>query len=290
MRLLILGLLITTSSFAQPSKVIPVFLEAVRSYINDPDASSNLVLRPDILAVIKKLEDAKIDPEFLRKYESLDPDAKWLVGADDKYDRWLNEPVSKTTEAPELALHSFKIDVIAQSDDVFKDDIYAYYFVTDGLVPTGKVTSIYKGIGHGQGFFFSEKDRVIFPLGFDAKKPDRHLIVDYGVIESDGDDIKKMQKLSSIIIDIVIAVYTARDPQAGEVLNSLRKEVKALADMLLSLNSDDRLIADTFGFKSAELAQLLEQDSYVEFTKKYKKTSHFDNWEYHVHFRLIRKD
>jgi hypothetical protein len=162
--------------------------------------------------------------------------------------------------------------------------------VTDGVIPTGKVTSIYKGLDEGETFFFNEVDRAIYPLlGVPAKSPDNHLIIDYGIIESDGDDIKDLQKLSSIIIDIAITVYSQIDPENAQILVNLRKEVKALADLLLSMNDDDRIANGSFGYTNAELTEILRDRTYVEFKKTHKKESQFDDWEYHLRFRLIRK-
>jgi hypothetical protein len=70
---------------------------------------------------------------------------------------------------------------------------------------------------------------------------------------------------------------------------NLRKEVKALADLLLSLNNDDRLANGSFGYTTAELSEILRDRTYVEFKKVHKKESTLDDWEYHLRFRLIRK-
>ena len=155
------------------------------------------------------------------------------------------------------------------------------------MIPVGRVTSIYKGLSTGQSFFFNHEDRVLFPQGIPAKRPDAHLIVDFGLIESDGDDIKEMQKLTSIIIDIAIAVYSTHNPQAGQVIANLRKEVKALADLLLGLNNDDRLVADSFAFTTAEITELLSERSYLELTKNYKDEK--GKWEYEISFRMLRR-
>src|SRR5690606_30959932 len=109
---------------------------------------------------------------------------------------------------------------IEESDDFFNDDIYAYYFVTVGVVPTGKVTSLYRGLDQGDVLFFNEIDRKIFPLSGDAKSPSNHLIIDYGIIESDGDDMQELQKLTSIIVDMVIAVYATEHPEGGTLLTA----------------------------------------------------------------------
>lgn len=288
MKWMILGLLLVSSAMAETSKIIPAFLEASQLYVKGEDSS--FALRPDIRAALTVLEESKIDPVLLERH-TFDKSSEWPLRADDKYDAWVKE--SKTeekTEIPEIAVHAVKIHVAQPSDPWFKDDIYAYFFITDGVIPTGKVTSIYKGIGRGQSFFFNEVDRAIFPLvGVPAKKPENHLIIDYGIIESDADDIKEMQKLSSVIIDIAIAVYASYDPQNAQILIKLRKEVQALAEMLLGLNNDDRLVTATIAYKVKELEEMLRDDSYVEVRKRHHSKAEFNSFDYELMFRFIRK-
>lgn len=291
MKYLLLAVFITGSAFAQSSLVLPAFRDAVRIYVENPELAKSSVLNRESNAIIRIFTKKRITPEMVAPYLSyLEDKQSFPLPKDDRFDKWIRNPKTSKVEVPELALHAFGFDVIEESDDFWNDDIYCYFFITDGVIPTGKVTSIYKGLDEGETFFFNEIDRAIYPLvGVPAKSPENHLIVDYGIIESDGDDIKDLQKLSSIIIDIAIAVYTEIDPQNGQVLANLRKEVKALADLLLSLNNDDRLANGSFGYTTAELAEILKERTYVEFKKVHKKESRFDNWEYHLRFRLLRK-
>lgn len=287
--MVLVGLLFSISSFASNSKIIPVFLEASEIYINGEISSDeHFVLRPDIRAVLEVLEKKNVDPVLLEKY-TYNKSSSVKLRRDDKYDSWKFDPPVQS-DIPEIAVHAFKFKVENPSDDWFKDDVYAYFFVTDGVIPTGKVTSIYKGIGPGQSFFFNEVDRAIFPLiGVPAKKPENHLIIDYGIIESDGDDIKELQKLSSIIIDIAIAVYSSYDPQNAQILINLRKEIKALAELLLSMNNDDRLATGTLAYKVHELEEMLRNETYVEVTNKHNGGSDLNKWEYKISFRFLRK-
>lgn len=289
MKLFVLIFLLSTSlAWSQASKVIPVFLEAAEIYAKGPQPG--FYLRPDIRSIIEIMEKKGIQPQSMDVYLSAKEKSSWPLPADDKFDGWMKKPGTPKQNVPEVALHAFRMDVIEESDDFFNDDIYVYFFVTDGVIPTGKVSGIYKGIDEGETFFFNEIDRAIFPLiGIPAKRPDNHLIVDYGIVESDGDDIKDLQKLTSIIIDIAITVYSSIDPQNAEILIRLRKEVKALADLLLTFNNDDRLATGTFGYQTEELTELLQNRSYVEFKKTHKKESNFDDWEYHLQFRLLKK-
>lgn len=287
MKWFILGLLLTGVLRAEESKIIPVFMEAASMYIDG--TSSNLVIRSDIRAALSVLEKNKVDRSILEKHIA-NKSLNWELREDDKFDKWKNEIPEPASEIPEIAVQAFKLKVIEDSDDWFNDDIYTYFFITDGVIPTGKVTSIYKGIDQGQSFFFNEIDRAIFPLtGVPAKKPENHLIIDYGIIESDGDDTKELQKLSSIIIDIAIAVYSTYDPQTAQILINLRKEIKALAEMLLSLNHDDRLATGTIGYKVSELEEMLKDETYVEVSRKHDGGGDLSKWEYKIYFRFLRK-
>lgn len=286
MKWIVLGLLFANSLFADTSKIIPVFLEASKMYIN---GDNGLYVRPDIRAALEVLEKNKIDPAVLEK-RIHNKNSSWPLRADDKFDRWVKNPQKTNAEVPEMAVHAFRFKVNDESDNWFRDDIYTYFFITDGVIPTGKVSSIYKGLSSGQSFFFNEIDRAIFPLvGVPAKKPENHLIIDYGIIESDGDDIKEMQKLSSIIIDIAIAVYSSYDPQNAQILINLRKEIKALADMLISMNNDDRMAEGSFGWKVKELEEILRDETYVEITKRHHSKAEFAKFDYELSFRLLRK-
>jgi 5-enolpyruvylshikimate-3-phosphate synthase len=109
-----------------------------------------------------------------------------------------------------------------------------------------------------------------------------------GIIESDGDDIKQMQRLSSIIIDLAITIYSTQNPEAGAVLNQMRREIKALADMLLELNHDDRLFTGSFAYRNAEIAELLKDTTYIEFSKNHKNPTSLGGFDYTLNFRLLR--
>jgi hypothetical protein len=288
MKWIIIGLLSVSSVWAESSKIIPTFLEAVELYVSHHKVSEQSFLRPDIRVALEVLESSGIDASLLEKRINYSK-ANFALREDDQFDRWVKSNSKSKVQAPEMAVHASRFKVNRQSDFWFKDDIYVYFFVTDGVIPTGKVTSIYKGIGSGQSFFFNEIDRAIFPLiGIPAKRPENHLIVDYGIIESDGDDIKELQKLSSIIIDMAIAVYASYDPQNAQILINLRKEIKALAELLLSSNHDDRLATGSFGYKASELAEMLKDETYFEVIKKHHSKAEFSSFDYELNFRFLR--
>jgi hypothetical protein len=289
MKWILLTLLFSQSLMAASSKVVPIFLEASEMYVKGISSSHSFYVSNEIRAVLQVLEKSQIETGVIGKYTN-QKSQDWTLREDDEFDSWTQISDVLSKDIPEVVVHAFKLDVHETSDDFFKDDIYAYFFVTDGVVPTGKVTSIYKGLSSKQSFFFNEIDRAIFPLaGIQAKRPGNHLIIDYGIIESDGDDIKEMQQLSSIIIDIALAVYSSYDPQRSKVLLNLRKEIKALSEMLLNLNHDDRIATGTVGFKAGDLADQLKNVSYFEIKKNHQAETQLSKWNYDLSFRILRK-
>jgi hypothetical protein len=279
-------LLSANFTFAQDSKVIPAFLEAADSYQNGH--KDLLTLRPEVKSIIDVFVDNQVDPSILENFYP--QKAQWTLPEDDQYDQWIKNAQNIKQEAvttPPISFQVTKVDVVNSSD--LSDDVYAYFFVTDGIMPTGKVSSIYKGISSGESFFFNTIDRAIFPLsGISAKSPRSHLIIDYGIIESDGDDITELQKLSSIIIDIAIAVYSTQSPSTGAIAAKLRKEIKALANLVINQNNDDRLVTSSIGLQNKEINQLIEGKTFHDFKKNHKFDSFFHSWEYNVHFRILK--
>lgn len=187
-----------------------------------------------------------------------------------------------------VAIHAFKIDVL-DTEDWLGDDIYAYFFVTDGTVPTGKVTDLYKNISNRQSFFLNPNDRWIYPIGSTyGRAPNQHIIIDYGIIESDRDDVKELHKLSEIIVDMALAVYSTLEPGNSSILLRLRREIKTLSALIINLNNDDRLFTSSFAYKAEEIDNMLRDKTFIEFKRKHGRKYFFDKWKYQIHFRIIR--
>ena len=179
-----------------------------------------------------------------------------------------------------MALHIHQLDVLDAKDEFMKDDIYFFFYTTDGATTVGRVTDIYKGLSGGQSFFLSATDRVLFPtkeVGFQV--PHKHLIVDFSIIESDGDDIKEMQKISQAILPLAASAYGLyAGGGIGGVLSSatsvaLRKEVQKLSDSLLALNNDDRLINESLIYSPRSLEKLFIEEDIFQFFKVYQGSS-----------------
>lgn len=97
-----------------------------------------------------------------------------------------------------------------------------------------------------------------------------------------------MQKLSSIIIDIAIAVYSTQSPANGAMVANLRKEIKALANLVINQNNDDRLVTNSIGLQNSEINSLIKGKTFHDFKKSHKYDSLFHSWEYDIHFRILK--
>lgn len=200
------------------------------------------------------------------------------------------EPItsSKTFSSDPIALHMTKFHVTDEYDDVTNDDIYVYTITTYGDRVWGKVSDIYKGLDEGDTVFFNAQDRGVFGPRGEAMSIQNHLIVDLGIIESDGDDIKQMKVLSDIIVDLAVVALTIENPQAGIAAAKARQEVKNLLHLIISLENDDRLIAESMYFTPDDIAQNLSGKSFYEFTKRYKTETIFTRFDYELMWRFLR--
>lgn len=198
-------------------------------------------------------------------------------------------PQSETaTSWPAVAVHISQFDVLEASDDWFKDDLYCYFIVTNGVVPHAKVTQIYRGLTSGESFLFDLADRPLFPLVGDAQVPSGDLVIDYGVVESDGDDVRELHQLSTLITELAVAVYQVLDPVEAAQWGSLRQEVVALTRALTELNHDDRLVTGTLVLSAAAAQSLLAENTMVEIKRKHQNNHFFDKWRYRLVWRLLR--
>jgi hypothetical protein len=188
-----------------------------------------------------------------------------------------------------VAIHLSKIQLINPVDDFSGDDLYAFYFVTDGHLSSGRVTGIYSGLRTHHTFFFNQVDRVIYPIAsVGAKKPIGPLIVDFGLIESDGDNIQDLQKISSAILDMATVAVNHTAGLGVKRANELRKEVKNLSAALLSVNNDDRLIYKTYIFDRDYLENVFKNKPMVEQKENFKGKHLLSQWEYEIYFRFFK--
>jgi len=197
-------------------------------------------------------------------------------------------PMASAVSSQALALHAVSFTAHEISDAWMQDDVFCYFFVTDGGVPYGRVTATYRGLSAGEGFHFLPNERVIFPARPGFQVPQGHLTVDYGVVEADGDDTAQLQKLAGVVIDLAMAVYAAQDPRLASLLLNLRAEVKALAEALLNLEHDDRLVTGTLAWDN-RWQQQLEAQGVVNVKRTHHSRDFWDSWKYELRWRWLKE-
>lgn len=254
------------------SKLAPIVLNQLNEFTqSDPSHfySSNLIL-----------EKTYISKKFLKK---LKIDSKALIP--------LEQPNFKHSKSVFLeankyimTLDMYMLTVFNAEDDLFKDDIYIYTITSDGPIPRAKTTSIYKNLASGDSILFNTEDRRLFPLVDFRLIPHNDLIVDYTLIESDGDDIEELKKLVDVLFPMVLAAYQSLKTTDPNIMISLHQELKAIAKYLLELNNDDRHFTKTLHISPSELEELL-----VTRHKEYihRKHGHHwgSKWDYQLKFR-----
>lgn len=288
MKWLVIPFLFMQVAMAETSKLIPTFVEAAKIYVAGKPTDSNQVLKPEVFAVVELLGKRNLDFKLLEEVISRASKKSWILPDDNEFEKFLDKSkhILIKGDVPEVSFQATRIDVHKKADMFFNDDVYAYFFVTEGDIPLGRVTSIYKGLSSGESFFLNESDRPLYPLTVgNFKRPGQYLVIDYGVIESGGNEIKKMQLLTGMISDIALAVY--QSPHSMGAMN-LRLEMKALADVLLTLYNSDRLFTGSTFYTQSDLAEMLKKDSSVEISNRHTKTTGLTTYDYEFHLRLMR--
>jgi hypothetical protein len=312
----------TTSSYADASYMLEDhFLEAIRDHSrnaeeNEKDAPAKKLFR-------EALKEKGVDTRFLwkramrklkavRAFQSLSKKRMADVVAAIKYEAEKSAlkpipeppifvaPIADAAKAADkdlahsmdpIAIHLTKMEIIDQQDTYTYDDVYLYLVVTHGDLTWGRITSTYKGLGSGSAFLFDLKDRAIFGPKGTAEAIKKHVIVDIGIIESDGDDIEAIKALSEIIIDVAgDALKLAAPGIIGQYADRLRKEVTNLMKLLGHLSKDDRLFVDTFTFTPQEIAEEMGNHSYYEIKRNYRSSLFFNGYYYRLFLRVLRPD
>jgi hypothetical protein len=266
------------------------FIEAFETFAQGSIVESS---KKEVNVWIKGLRDRGVDPTYVA--QRLAKKANLLESGADRYAQFRrvkveHAPAPSLTEfdAFPVALHAYRIDVVEDYDDMMNDDIYSYFVVTHDDVMWGKVTSIYKGVDEGQSFFLSSEDRGLFGPAGEKIVPKNHTIVDYGIIESDGDDIAQLHKISDAIVDLALAAISTYNPQAGAAAMQARAETQNLLRLVISLDDDDRLVTDTVRFNPEMMATMLAGSTVHEFGKLHEYEDFWTAYAYRINFRLLR--
>lgn len=161
-----------------------------------------------------------------------------------------------------------KFKVLEDYDDFFNDDIYCYFISTQNGIYSLKLSNTYRGLDEGDSFFFLPEDREL------AKVDDltTEVVIDFGIIEADGEDIKELKKIIQAARDIADSMGSS----SYEYINV----VKILFDSLANLKHDSRLVTDSILIKRMNNKQI------NEFEYIYKGERNFSDYKYLINFRL----
>jgi hypothetical protein len=275
----------------RPALLVADFLAAL-----DHVATSDftVVSQPGVQLWIDGLRERGIDPSFVarrldkaRKH-MMQPGSAALARFSTVDVELFDDAGERREAAFPTALHAFRLDVVEDHDDLFNDDVYAYFITTHDDLVWGKVTSIYTGLDQGDSVFLSPEDRGLFGPRGEKLVAKNHLLVDFGLIESDGDDVKQLQKLSDVIVDLAIVALTVAEPTAGAAAAQARAEVKNLLHLVIAMDKDDRLVTDTLRFTPDTVETMLGADSVVEMDRFYERKKFMSRFAWRVHFRLLK--
>ncbi len=273
------------------AQLVDDFLTAMKMY---GDGAGRTPASPAVSLWIDGMLKQNISPEALKarfsrhQMKSL---SKAAVDSFAKYRKITIEDLPSydlKAAAPPMALHAFRFDVVEDSDDVLNDSIYCYFITTHDDFVWGKVTSIYSGLDEGQSFFFNPEDRGLFDPKGDKMIPVNHTLVDFGIVESDSGDITQLKKLSDAIIDLAVVALAVYDPSVGAGAAKVRAETQNLMRLIVEMDSDDRLVADTLRMTPDSMASQMAGDTVNEFSRFYEQSTTWSHYAYRIHFRLLK--
>lgn len=275
----------------RPALLVHGFMSALEQVASGEFA---LVNEPSTQVWIDGLRKRGIDPSFIAERLEKARQKATLLGGDFVTPftkvavELFDEPTERRDAAFATALHAFRIDVLEELDDWNKDDVYAYFITTHDDLLWGRVTSIYSGLASGDSVFLSAEDRGIFGPRGEKLVAKNHTIVDFGLVESDGDDIKDLQKLSDTIVDLALVALTINNPTAGAAATQARAEVKNLLNLVIAMDNDDRIITDTLRFNPETLEAKFGDDSVVEFDRVFEGKRGWSHYSWRINFRLLK--
>ena len=294
---------IETSQRIVQSLLADDFLKAINVYVTK---DKSIKVNEKIKFWLDGFEKRNIDRDFLkRRFAKMNSNkssnifnnsalAKYrdLVVQDVQTVRTLNGTINSVAPAPldiKSAIHAVKLDVMEDFDDVNNDNVYMYFITTRDDVVWGRVTDTYKNLDESTQVFLNAEDRGVYgPTGLKMDFPSNHVIVDFGLIESDGDDIAQLKKISDAIVDLALAALSIYNPQAGVAAAQARAEVNNLLHLIIELDSDDRLVTDSLYFTPESMSEKLVESTFFEFTRVYEKETFWTHFKYGMTFRLIK--
>lgn len=231
-------------------------------------------------AISNFIADQAVDRQLLKKI---------FLNKNFKQLNYGNFETYKNNRSSNFNLHLSKIKFRDLEDDLFQDDIYLYYVVTNGTSPMAKTTSTYKNNQKGDSILLSPKDRQVFPLFEGLSNKTNGIIIDITIFESDGDDIEELRKITDIIIDLVFIAQQENKNlnNSNYTDNDLRVAIKTLAHLIAQRNNDDNLKTFSLDILQDNLNQL---PKYKKFKKRIKGYNNGSRWEYILSFRSYLSD
>lgn len=183
-------------------------------------------------------------------------------------------------------LHLPQLKVIEEEDDFLNDDLYMWFVITIDGIPYTKITKIYKELDEGQVLLFDAEDRVINNLQFK-----RNAIIDWGIVESDGDDISEMQRLSRHALELVtLALNQLDEPTRASRIELLKDQTAKVLTLLLGLDHDDRLTSGTLILDSSTTHHVWQNAGFYEFSQDYMGEHLNSHWHYQLLWRFLMVD
>lgn len=239
-----------------------------------------------VINSIRSIEKQSSPISHLIRKENIDIDLLNRIFFTNKPIERINSPISfsKTLQSFDFNLHLNQIKLKDLEDDLFQDDIYLHYVITNGTYPLAKTTSVYKNNQKGDVISLTPSDRQIFPLREGLSNKTNGLIIDITVFESDGDDIEELKKITDIIIDLVFLAQQQNETKFKLKYNysDLRDAIKTLASLITQRNHDDNLKTFDLVYRPHNFSNI---PTYSEFRKVLKGHNNGSRWEYILKFR-----
>lgn len=250
--------------------------------------SHALVLAPLIAQELESICDGnKPNTELSHKVSLLNLSAKRCRGfKQDTHSINLSTQMIIKGATQALHLHLPRLDVIEEEDDFFNDDLYMWFVITRDGIPSVKVTKIYKGLDEGQTLMFDHEDRVISNLPFY-----QHMVVDFGIVESDGDDIREMQRLSRSALELVVIALAQFDPELrAQISAQLKEEVAKVMELILGLDHDDRLVTGSMLLDFRDTWQVWQNAGFLERAQEFHGSHLGSDFRYRLTWRFLMVD
>tara|TARA_R110000868_G_scaffold132566_4_gene343761 strand:- start:16405 stop:17193 length:789 start_codon:yes stop_codon:yes gene_type:complete len=185
-----------------------------------------------------------------------------------------------------MHVHLPSLKVIEEEDDFLNDNIYMWFIITVDGVPYSKVTEIYRNLDEGDILNFNHVDRVINNLNYT-----RQLIIDWGIVESDGDDISRLQEISKQTLQLVrLIVETQPDSSRAQLLLRLGEQTAQVMSLLMGLDHDDKLVSGTMILDSQSTSQTVDIGGLKELIQDFKGAHLGSDWHYQLRWRFLMVD